>query len=71
MIIFYICLIILGLLNFILKEWCTISRGAKPHAQKANLEKVLKSVAHTNGWKWVELARPISSHLCYLLIDIP
>ena len=26
------------LFNFILKEWCTISRGAEPHAQKANLE---------------------------------
>ena len=30
------CLI--GWLNFILKEWLTISRGAKPHAQKAKLE---------------------------------
>ena len=47
-------MIILGLLNFILKEWCTISRGAEPHAQKANDEEVLKKVAHTNGWKWVE-----------------
>ena len=37
------------LLNFILKEWCTISRGAKPHAQKANDEKVLKKVVHTIG----------------------
>ena len=45
----YIFLIILGLLNFILKEWCTISRGAEPHAQKANDEKVLKKVAHTSG----------------------
>ena len=36
---FYILLIILGLLNFILKEWCTISRGAEPHAQKVNDEK--------------------------------
>ena len=35
-------LIILGLLDFILKEWCTISRGAKPHARKANDEEVLK-----------------------------
>ena len=42
-------LIILGLFNFILKEWCTISRGAEPHAQKANDEKVLKRVAHTIG----------------------
>jgi hypothetical protein len=47
-------LIILGLLNFILKEWCTISRGAEPHAQKANDEEVLKKVAHTCGWKWDE-----------------
>ena len=49
MIIFYICLIILGLLNFILKEWCTISRGAEPYDRKANDEKVLKKVAHTCG----------------------
>ena len=30
------CLI--GWLNFILKEWLTISRGAEPSAQKAKLE---------------------------------
>mgnify|MGYP000542252909 CR=1 FL=1 len=29
---FFVCLI--GWLNFILKEWLTISRGAEPHAQK-------------------------------------
>ena len=45
---YYFC-VVLGLLNFILKEWCTISRGAEPHAQKANDEKVLKKVAHTYG----------------------
>ena len=39
----------LGLLNFILKEWCTITRGAEPHARKANVEKVLKRVAHRSG----------------------
>ena len=39
----------LGLLNFILKEWCTISRGAEPYDRKANDEKVLKKVAHTFG----------------------
>ena len=42
------------MLNFILKEWCTISRGAEPHAQKANDEKVLKKVAHTCGVIWAE-----------------
>ena len=46
--------IILGLLNFILKEWCTISRGAEPHARKAYDEKVLKKVAHTCGVIWAE-----------------
>ena len=45
----YIFLIIFGLLNFILKKWCTISRGAKPHARNANVEKMLKKVAHTIG----------------------
>ena len=49
--------IILGLLNFILKEWCTISRGAEPHAQKANDEKVLKKVAHRKGLIWVRAKR--------------
>ena len=41
-------------MNFILKEWCTISRGAEPHAQKVNDEKVLKRVAHTCGVIWAE-----------------
>ena len=52
--IIFLFFIIFGLLNFILKEWCTISRGAKPHAQKANHEKVLKRVAHTCGVIWAE-----------------
>ena len=42
--IIFLFFIILGLLNFILKEWCTISRGAEPHAQKADDEKVLKGL---------------------------
>ena len=46
---YLIFLIILGLLNLILKEWCIISRGAEPHARKANVEKVLKRVAHRSG----------------------
>ena len=36
---FSFCLI--GWLNFILKKRCTISRGAEPHAQKANDEKTM------------------------------
>ena len=35
--------VLLGWLNFILKEWLTISRGAEPHAQKANLENRIKN----------------------------
>ena len=31
----YVC-VLLGWLNFILKEWLTISRGAEPHAQNPN-----------------------------------
>ena len=30
--------VLLGLLSFMLKEWLTISRGAEPHARKANFE---------------------------------
>ena len=48
----FFCLI--DWLNFILKEWLTISRGAEPHAQKADDEKVLKRVAHTCGVIWAE-----------------
>ena len=36
--IFYIMFVLLGWLNFTLKEWLTISRGAEPHAQNANHE---------------------------------
>ena len=35
---FILFLVLLGWLNFILKEWLTISRGAEPHAQNPNLE---------------------------------
>ena len=35
--------VLLGWLNFILKEWLTISRGAEPLAQKANLAKPNKN----------------------------
>ena len=66
----YIFLIIFGLLNFILKKWCTISRGAEPHAQKANHEKVLKRVAHRSGWKWVERSETHFQPLLYTTIYI-
>ena len=37
----FICFVLLGLLNFILKKRCTISRGAEPHVRKANDEKTM------------------------------
>ena len=67
---FILLFVLLGLLNFTLKKWCTISRGAEPHARKANLEKVLTGTHRSGIFRDRAKRWPEIYHFCILLYHI-